>query len=81
MEFQLFAFRTFLRVDRKKHAICFLRVLAAQELLAPLLAHALFLGCTVYVDRTLTLLEKLTSQYERTLFCTVHVPSTGMVIL
>ena len=50
MEFQLLAFRMFLRVDRKRHTICFLRVLAVQELLAPLLAHALFLGCTVSCD-------------------------------
>jgi len=43
----------FLRVNRKKEHIFTscggLRVLAAQELLAPLLAHVLFLGCTVTI--------------------------------
>jgi len=40
----------FLRVNRKNTTLSLrggLRVLAAQGLLAPLLAHALFLGCTV----------------------------------
>ena len=38
----------FLRINRNFTSFCRLRVLAAQELLAPLLARALFLGCTVY---------------------------------
>jgi len=45
----------FLRVNRKNKTLKFtscggLRVLAAQELLASLLARALFLGCTVQLD-------------------------------
>ena len=37
----------FLRINRNLTSFDRLRVLAAQELLAPLLARALFLGCTV----------------------------------
>ena len=37
----------FLRINRNLTSFDYLRVIAAQELLAPLLEHALFLGCTV----------------------------------
>ena len=37
----------FLRINRNLTSFDRLRVLAAQELLAPLLARALFLSCTV----------------------------------
>jgi len=47
----------FLRVIRKKEDIFTscgsLRVLAVQELLAPLLARALFLGCTVELKQAI----------------------------
>ena len=41
-----------LRLKRNLTSFCRLRVLAAQELLAPLLARALFLGCTVSTPKT-----------------------------
>ena len=37
-----------MRIKRNLTSFCPLRVFAAQELLATLLARALFLGCTVY---------------------------------
>ena len=42
----------FLRINRNLTSFDRLRVLAAQELLAPLLARALFLGCTVLQSST-----------------------------
>ena len=53
LDFQLLAFRKFLWANRKNTTFFStscggLRVLTAQEALAALLAHALFLGCTVW---------------------------------
>ena len=48
----------FLRINRNFTSFCRLRVLAAQELLAPLLARALFLGCTV-LEKDKALSEKI----------------------
>ena len=44
--FYLLALWMFLRINYNLTSFDRLRVLTAQELLAPLLAHALFLGCT-----------------------------------
>ena len=45
----------FLRIKCNLTSFCRLRVLAVQELLAPLLARALFLGCTVWFNFVLSL--------------------------
>ena len=55
-----------------------LRVLAVQELLAPLLAHALFLGCTVHVACSCSARTSCTTSCACIIFglyctCTVHV--------
>jgi len=54
--------KTFLKQKKTRHSCSGLLVLAAQELLVPLLVCALFLGCTVaFVKTELVLLTKQNS--------------------